>query len=179
MRREPEKGKNTPKNTLKWVLWALRARVTLRHENPEPRPDMSFDASNTPVISLVAARAAAFPAYDTPYPSTNRGDSPVFVRDHMGLHRIDRRDVSLLKTEGNYVELYTTARRYVLRNSLCEVLTQLGHDLFVQVNRNTAVNLQRIDRVDHDEVEMDGKSITLSRCFRTALLQRIRVLGGR
>jgi hypothetical protein len=47
------------------------------------------------------------------------------------------------------------------------------------VNRPTAVNLDRRDRVDLDSVEVDGEVIVLSRSYRQGLLDRLRVLSGR
>lgn len=103
----------------------------------------------------------------------------VFVRDRTGLQRIFRSEIRSLVADGNYVELHTADKRFVLRNSLKEVLQQLNDDRFAQVNRNTVINVDRLARVDCDCVEVDGHHITLSRSFRSALLDRLNILCGR
>jgi len=103
----------------------------------------------------------------------------VFVRDRCGLQRVCRSFILVLRADGNYVELLTTGKRFVLRTSLRDVIQQLGEQRFPQVNRNTAVNLDRLDRVDLDSVEVGGELITLSRSYRSALLDRLQVLSGR
>lgn len=100
----------------------------------------------------------------------------VFVRDRQGLHRVRQDSIRSLHADGNYVELHCGQRRFVLRSSLREVLMQLGGP-FVQVNRNTAVNVHHLERVDCDAVTVEGVEHTLSRNFRCTLLERITVLG--
>lgn len=100
----------------------------------------------------------------------------VFVRDRPGLHRVRQDAIRSLHADGNYVELLRDQSRFVLRSSLREVLLQ-PRDHFVQVNRNTAVNVHHLARVDCDTVTVEGVKHTLSRNFRRTLLERITVLG--
>lgn len=111
--------------------------------------------------------------------ATNLIPDVVYIRDRQGLLRVERGNIRLMQADGNYVEIHTVDRRFVLRNSLREVLNQLGTDRFVQVNRHTAVNVERLSRVDCDSLELDGQSVTLSRNYRANLLQHIEVLCGR
>ncbi len=103
----------------------------------------------------------------------------LFLRDRNGLQRVERTDIRSLVADGNYVELHTIDKRFVLRNSLREVLMQLDDHRFVQVNRNTVINIDRLFRVDADSVEVDGQCLTLSRNFRNALIDRLNILSGR
>ena len=103
----------------------------------------------------------------------------IFIRDRSGLQRIGRNSILTLRADGNYVELHTLGKRFVVRTSLRDVIQQLGERRFPQVNRHTAVNLERLDRVDLDSVEVDGEVIVLSRSYRQGLLDRLRVLSGR
>ena len=105
--------------------------------------------------------------------------APLFIRDRNGLQRMDRAAIRSLVADGNYVEVHTAERRYVLRNSLREVVAQLDDPRFVQINRNTVINVERLQRVDADCVEVDDTSLTLSRNFRSALLDRLNILSGR
>lgn len=103
----------------------------------------------------------------------------VFVRDRNGLQRVECGNITCLNADGNYVEIQTTERRFVLRTSLCDVVQQLCDKRFVRVNRQTAVNIDHITRVDYDSLLIGDKCITLSRNYRNDLLSRLHVLGGR
>ncbi len=105
--------------------------------------------------------------------------APVYVRAHNGLIRVCRTTIRCLCSDGNYVEMRTDTKRFMLRGSLRDVIQQLGADGFPQVSRHTAVNIQRLDRVDPDSVELDGEVFTLSRNYRQALMDRLQVICGR
>ncbi len=107
---------------------------------------------------------------------TARTQDAVFIRDRHGLQRVERNAINLLRAEGNYVEVHTRDRRFVLRNSLRETITQLGEERFIQVNRHTAVNIGHLERVDCDSLELDGQCITLSRCYRENLMSHLNIL---
>jgi DNA-binding LytR/AlgR family response regulator len=132
----------------------------------------AHDGSSEPVILPIRPPRS-------PQPTVEDHADCVFIRDRSGLQRICRSGILLLRADGNYVELLTTSKRFVLRTSLRDVIQQLGEQRFPQVNRNTAVNLDRLDRVDLDSVEVEGEVITLSRSYRSALLDRLQVLSGR
>jgi DNA-binding LytR/AlgR family response regulator len=102
-----------------------------------------------------------------------------FVRDRTGLVRVPMASIRLVRAEGNYVELLTDHKRYMLRNSLGVVVAQLNDPRFIQVNRSTVVNIHRVQRVDHDAVEIDDELVSLSRGFRNPVLKSINVLCGR
>lgn len=103
----------------------------------------------------------------------------VFVRDRNGLQRVECNSITMLNADGNYVEIHTADRRFVLRTSLSDVVQQLCDSRFVRVNRQTAVNVDHITRVDYDSLMMGAKCITLSRNYRADLLAHLHVLGGR
>ncbi len=133
----------------------------------------SYDRSTETLILPIRHRRAA-----SPLDEEDPADC-VFVRDRCGLQRVCRSTILVLRADGNYVELLTTGKRFVLRTSLRDVIQQLGEHRFPQVNRNTAVNLDRLDRVDLDSVEVGSEVITLSRSYRPTLLDRLQVLSGR
>ena len=100
----------------------------------------------------------------------------VYIRDRHGLCRVRMDSIHCIRADGNYVELLCDQRRFVLRTSLREMLLKFGM-AFVQVNRHTAVNVQRIQRVDCDSVTVEGSMHPLGRNFRGDLLDAITVLG--
>lgn len=100
----------------------------------------------------------------------------LFIRDRHGFCRVQLGTIHCVHADGNYVELDCGKRRFVLRTSLKAMLDQLGQ-AFMQVNRSTAVNMHRLDRVDYDTVSVEGRIHSLGRNFRSELLEAITVLG--
>lgn len=145
--------------------------------------DVDLNAGGEHVTGADRGGALIFPLHPRkPAGSAPPEDEPsdhIFIRDRSGLQRIGRNSIITLRADGNYVELHTIGKRFVVRTSLRDVIQQLGERRFPQVNRHTAVNLERLDRVDLDSVEVDGEVIVLSRSYRQGLLDRLRVLSGR
>ncbi len=139
----------------------------MRYDTASPPLQQHRTAPRQPVVLRLPA---ALPA---------EADAPLYIRDRFCLHRVHRSCFRSLHAAGNYVEMQTGARRFVLRGSLSEMLTVLGAAEFLMVNRKTAVNIQHLQRVDSETVEVDGQVITLTRAFRKALLDRLNIVSGR
>jgi len=103
----------------------------------------------------------------------------MFLQHARVMQRIDPSTIGRLVSSGRHVHLHAGALCYRLRGSLCDVLQQLGGHPFVQVNRNEAVNLHRLQRVDHDAVHVDGVDLVLSRCYRADLIHQLTILNER
>jgi len=142
------------------------------------RMTMSYDLRDHPSL-LVQVMPDRTPATSIRKGTGVPAETAVYVRSPNGLQRVCRTTIRCLCADGNYVEMRTDNKRFILRGSLCDVIRQLGTDGFPQVNRHTAVNLHRLDRVDHDSVELDGDVFTLSRSYRQALMDRLQVICGR
>jgi len=115
-----------------------------------------------------------------PYPLPSAGLAhSLFIRDGRKLHRVAVREMLHLEADGNYVELVMAKGRFVLRNSMSEVIKSLPEDLFAMVNRKQAVNLLLVDSVSTDEVTIGRLSYTISPRYREQLLERLHVVSGR
>jgi DNA-binding LytR/AlgR family response regulator len=115
-----------------------------------------------------------------PFPMAPCGlDHSLFIRDNRTLHRVAVRDMLHLEADGNYVELVLSDRRFVLRNSVAEVLKSMPEGLFTMVNRRQAVNVLLVESVSSDEVTIGRNSYTLSPRFRDHLVERLHVISGR
>ncbi len=101
----------------------------------------------------------------------------LYIREEHVLHRVHRDSILYLQAAGNYVELHTTGRRFVLRTSMSDLMNQLHTVRFGQISRQVAVNLQHLVRVDRDVVEVNGRSLALSRSYRAALIDQLHLLG--
>jgi DNA-binding LytR/AlgR family response regulator len=130
------------------------------------------------VLQYMGDQRAPEPIAPFPLPPCGL-DHSLFIRDNRTLHRVAVRDMLHLEADGNYVQLTLPDRRFVLRNSLSEVLKALPDGLFLMVNRRQAVNILLVDSVSTDEVTIGNHSYTLSPRFRDMLLERLHVISGR
>ena len=77
--------------------------------------------------------------------------------------RIDVDDIIYAESEGNYINLFTARKRFLLRNSLEWLLENLPAEQFIRVHRSYAINNKRIEKISSQNVVVSGKEIPVSR----------------
>jgi DNA-binding LytR/AlgR family response regulator len=102
-----------------------------------------------------------------------------FIRDKVGLTRIDVRDILFIQAELNYMEVIVEQTRYVLRTSLNELLGHLPAELFLRINRGSAANVLHIEHIAASTITVGGHVLPLSRTMRADLLKHIQIVSGR
>jgi DNA-binding LytR/AlgR family response regulator len=88
--------------------------------------------------------------------------------------RVDSKDILYVKSDNNYVEIFTLANKYVHRQSLEGFLHEIQDPNFVRIHRSYAVNLLRIDAINGRFVVVNDEKITLSRTYKNELTDLLR-----
>jgi two-component system, LytTR family, response regulator len=84
-------------------------------------------------------------------------------------------DVNWIEAEGNYVNIHTTSKSYMLRESISGLEAQLDPKEFVRIHRSTIVKLSLVKELQswsHGEYRVimhDGTQLMLSRNYRDRL----------
>lgn len=95
------------------------------------------------------------------------------------LQLIESTSIEWLEADDNYVHVHTAVRRYLLRRTLQDLLTQLGGERFVRIHKSAAVNLSAIAALtplfkgDYEVELRNGHALRLSRRYRDALFARV------
>jgi two-component system, LytTR family, response regulator len=95
------------------------------------------------------------------------------------LQLIDTATVEWLEANDNYVHVHTTARSYLLRRTLQDLLEQLGDKQFARIHKSAAVNIAAVKaftplfKGDYEVQLRNGKVLRLSRRFRDQLFGRM------
>jgi two-component system LytT family response regulator len=95
------------------------------------------------------------------------------------LQLIDTATVEWLEANDNYVHVHTTARSYLLRRTLQDLLEQLGDKQFARIHKSAAVNIAAVKaftplfKGDYEVQLRNGKVLRLSRRFKDQLFGRM------
>ena len=79
--------------------------------------------------------------------------------------------ICYIKSDKNYLEIYTTNERYTIRDSMNNFLSQQISEI-VRVHRSFAVNISFINNITANEVVLSNTSIPLSRKYRNELTEK-------
>jgi two-component system LytT family response regulator len=84
-------------------------------------------------------------------------------------------EIDWIEAEGNYVNIHTGKKAYLLRETISSLEAQLDPKEFVRIHRSSIVRLERIKELQpwsHGEYHVilcDGTQLTLSRSYREKL----------
>jgi len=99
-------------------------------------------------------------------------EKTIVIKDgHLSV-KVKLSSILWLKSENVYVEVKTTEKTFVVRNSLDKFLEELNDDIFFRMHRSYAVNVNHVKAVNGQYVIIGEEKIPLSRKFRDDLLVR-------
>lgn len=105
--------------------------------------------------------------------------SQIRIQNGDNLILVEPKDLIRLQAQGDYVELYLSDRKRLIRATLKSVEVGLPHDLFQRVHRSTIINLDAIREVKPAPkgtalvILKDGQSVPVSRTYAAELRGRL------
>ena len=74
-------------------------------------------------------------------------------------------DIRYFVAEGNYSNIYTTSKKFSIRQSLSTIADQLPSHTFVRAHRSFLVNKNKVERISTKTLEINNVEIPLSRTY--------------
>ena len=98
----------------------------------------------------------------------------LFIKDGSILHKISVDEILFLKTIGNYVQIHTTKKIILHRNTLKDLLKDPAFENFGRTHKSYAVNLEKISRIDSHHVLLGDKQIPLSPILKNEFMMLLK-----
>nr|WP_321235708.1 LytTR family DNA-binding domain-containing protein [uncultured Psychroserpens sp.] len=92
---------------------------------------------------------------------------------------IEKSSIKYIQASGYYVEIYTDQKKYLLRESLTSLISQLETNNFYRIHRSTIINVSLIKEViysNYGEIDVkmdDEKLFRISKTYRKDLQNRM------
>lgn len=87
----------------------------------------------------------------------------IFIKKDYLLVKIKFNELKWIKAEGNYVEIYCDNKKFLTRSTLKDFLHKLPEELFVQVHKSYAVNIEFIEAIELNRIIIGKDKIPISR----------------
>jgi len=100
----------------------------------------------------------------------------IFVKHNNRYDRVNVSDILYLEAFGNYTEIHTTQKQYVVVNQLGKIESSLKDGFLFRCHRSFMVNLRAVEGFDETYVFVGKKNIPISKTLRSELLSRLRIL---
>ena len=106
-------------------------------------------------------------------------DKMMWIRVDKSILPVEYNELCMIKGSGNYVQMYTKGKKYLVRTSLTLLLERLP-DFFIKTHKSYIINRHLIQTLKGNEIVMSGgKHIAkISRYLRTDVLNKLGPLYG-
>ena len=94
-----------------------------------------------------------------------RENQVIEFKNGVEIERVGLSDLNFIKSESNYLEVYTNQKKYVLRNTMEAFLSEINNENIVRVHRSFAVNRLKIKKYSRTEIEVCDAQIPISRSY--------------
>ena len=96
-----------------------------------------------------------------------------FVKTDRLFVKVKFDDINWLQADSNYIKIYTTSGRYMVRMSFRELLAKLPAERFFQTHKSYYINLEKLGAVNSTFVLVENQEIPLSRNYKDDLLVKL------
>lgn len=97
----------------------------------------------------------------------------IFLNIDKTLHKINFEDIIYIESDKNYVTVVTADYKWSYIESLKNWMLQLPADEFIQVHKSFIVNYNRIEKINGNQLIINGSKIPVGRSFKTSLLRKV------
>lgn len=97
----------------------------------------------------------------------------ILVKSDKKLHKITTSSISFIEAYGDYVKIYLESRFIITNNTFKNILSSLPKN-FVQVHKSFAINLQKAEVVEGNQVLIDEHKIPVGAKFKPDFLSRFK-----
>jgi DNA-binding LytR/AlgR family response regulator len=131
-------------------------------------------------------QAAASPVLaDKPAPTMNsnlseenhfilRTNDILFIKQTHQFVKLNIHDILYLEVDNKYVTIVTLGKKYLLKDSLNNVLNHIAFPKLVRVHRSFVVNIAQIDEFSDIEILINKKSFPIGRAYKDSFIQSFR-----
>ena len=115
---------------------------------------------------LISAVEIALNKFNKNNPLGNQSDILV-CKNGKNIERIPIHNICYIKSDGNYLNIFTYEKRYYIRGSIKDYLTKLTENKFIQTHKSYLVSLDKVEKVTPKKVYLRGNiEIPISRRIR-------------
>jgi len=98
-------------------------------------------------------------------------DDSIFIKYNYQFVKIRLADILYLESDRNFIHLFTTEKKFVLRLSLNQLFEKLLFKKLVRIHRSYAVNLDAIRSFNDEDVMVGDKALPIGRNYKEEFLR--------
>lgn len=85
-------------------------------------------------------------------------------------------DINYIEANGDYVMINTQNERHIVHSTMKKIETKLPNSKFIKVHRSFIINLKKLENIEDNSIEINGKIIPMSRGKKQELINLLNLL---
>ncbi|MBA4298533.1 DNA-binding response regulator, LytR/AlgR family [Algoriphagus alkaliphilus] len=153
-------------------IFSLDSRIekSTYKNNPELQADQNVSAKTSSSQNLMKQKDTTPPSHGLVFKES------LFIRSNSLLVKLRFEDIIYLEADANYTQVFTTDKKYIIRSSMKDLQDKLDDKRFARVHKSFLVNLEKIESIQAESIQIEGKEIPIGRPQYSWLLRQIKVL---
>ncbi|THD67601.1 response regulator transcription factor [Robertkochia marina] len=103
-------------------------------------------------------------------------ENDLYVNIDRRLIKIDIPSIYLVQAKGDYIQIKTFDKNYIVHSTLKKITDKLPDDLFLKVHRSFVINTKHIIDIEDNSVLIEKDVVPVSRSNRPELMKRLNLL---
>ncbi len=103
-------------------------------------------------------------------------ENDLYVNIDRRLIKIDISSIYLIEAKGDYINVKTQEKNYIVHSTLKKIEQKLPDSLFIKIHRSYIINIDKIIDIEDNSVLIEKDVIPVSRLCRPELMRRLNLL---
>lgn len=100
-------------------------------------------------------------------------NSFLFVKSEKRIEKIELADILYIESMGNYVNIFTSAKKIVAYLTLKAIESRLPSDQFIKVHQSFLIPLSRIEFIEGNRIKLKDATVPIGRNYRDAVMKLV------
>ena len=102
----------------------------------------------------------------------------IFIKSGSQIHQVEASKISYIKKDGHYIIFKVNGKELLSRMTFNQLLELLPQNDFVQVHRSYVVALNRIELIQKQFIQIEGREIPIGDAFKKEFFARVNFIGN-
>ncbi len=101
-------------------------------------------------------------------------NNKLFIKDGYSTHVININDIVYIESEGNYITIFTSGKKYLSRQNMESILLDLDSSDFLKIHRSYIINLNKVKKYSNKEVIINEITLPISKTFYDVFIEKMK-----
>ena len=105
--------------------------------------------------------------------NVNEEEEYIFVKSNLKKRKVVLNDIKWVEALGDYIKVVTNEGNIVILSTMKSFEKQLPEDKFLRIHKSYIVNLEKVEKFNSKNIEVEGRQVPLSRNKKNELMEAL------